>query len=293
MSADETACDVCGYCPRQDDIADELTNISTQSVKVTKLLAELVEAVRALKPAPIEPPTAYIQYFKESDVIEQLRKKLECIRVQSEARGDNLGRAQDEIERLQAKVADDALTIAALKDEAGRATVKIGSLSAELNRERDSRSIQWNRAEQLRAENEQLKENASATLYHEALRLKAENESLKRDAVDPLYRAALSDRARLADEKAELKAENERLRAENAELKAEIKQADRMTMEARMAKEEQDAELKCFREREHKVDALLFGADGCATVLEKNREVRSAQQLRADIAAVRDFKIDA
>jgi len=39
------------------------------------------------------------------------------------------------------------------------------------------------------------------------------------------------------------------------------------------------------------VDALLFGADGCATVLEKNREVRSAQQLRADIAAVRDFKV--
>jgi Fe-S cluster biosynthesis and repair protein YggX len=52
MSADETACDACGYCPRQDDIADEMVNISTQSIKATKLLAELVEAVRALKPAP-------------------------------------------------------------------------------------------------------------------------------------------------------------------------------------------------------------------------------------------------
>jgi len=81
----------------------------------------------------------------------------------------------------------------------------------------------------------------------------------------------------------------EKLRDENAELKAAC--VDWQCGESNL--KDDVAELKCFREREHKVDALLFGADGCATVLEKNREARSAQQLRADIAAVRDFKVTA
>jgi len=82
----------------------------------------------------------------------------------------------------------------------------------------------------------------------------------------------------------------EKLRAENAELKAENEQLEARNEVLLAENTDTEVALKRFREREHKVDALLFGADGCATVLEKNREVRSAQQLRADIAAVRDFK---
>lgn len=93
----------------------------------------LIEAVRALKPAPVEPPTAYIQYFKENDVIEQLRKKLGCVRVQSEARGENLRRAQDEIDRMNQVIADQALTIGTLRDEVSRV--------------REARMAECNRAE--------------------------------------------------------------------------------------------------------------------------------------------------
>jgi len=105
-------------------------------------LANLVEAVRALKPVHNEPavwktnPSAMSWQLR--DVIEQrntLQTEVDRLRAEMKERSDiahargfrehailiqpEIDKLRAEIERLQAKVADDALTIGALKDENG------------------------------------------------------------------------------------------------------------------------------------------------------------------------------
>jgi len=88
----------------------------------------LIEAVRSLKPAPTVSAISATE-VDAWQTVEQLRKKLECVRVQSEARGDNLRRAQDEIDRMNQVIADQALTIGTLKDESARLRAENAALA--------------------------------------------------------------------------------------------------------------------------------------------------------------------
>lgn len=137
---------------------------------VVQLLNLIFEAVRALKPAP-----------------EQLQKKLECVRVQSDARGYNLRRAQDEIDRMNQVVADQALTIGTLKDENGRLT------SACDEYKRVCRDCNANEAELKRFRE---REEKVAALVQRAIKIRMPDDARDDWAVcsDKLYDAAVAVR---------------------------------------------------------------------------------------------------
>lgn len=82
-------------------LADILIELQSIRDMQDSRAADILEAVRALKRAPTVSAISATE-VDAWQTVEQLRRKLECVRVQSEARGDNLRRAQDENERLRA-----------------------------------------------------------------------------------------------------------------------------------------------------------------------------------------------